>query len=218
MNTLETWRSIIEVLGWALIHFTWQGTLVALSLAGVLRALRGTSTNTRYAAACVALLLMSSLPLFTIAIIGHSTRDKTASGPPPQIAAQPAPRPQPVEIEPTIVPTQPDIALASPRPWSFIRQVNITPLLPWMILLWLLGVAFFSLRLMGGWLYTQRLKSYGTRPLESRAPYIQASVSRRTGRYCAGRAEPTCRRAIDRRVEQWRPQRAQKRRLGDRRD
>jgi len=165
MNTLETWGHI-EVLGWALIHFTWQGTLVALSLAGVLRMLRGSSTNTRYAAACVALLLMSSLPLFTIAIIGHSTLDKTASGPPPQFAARPAPQPQPVEIEPTIVPTQTNIASTSPRPWSFIRPVSITPMLPWIILLWLLGVAFFSLRLVGGWFYTQRLKSYGTRPLE----------------------------------------------------
>src|SRR5262245_56640598 len=165
MNTLETWRSIIEVLGWTLIHFTWQGILVALSLAGVLRMLRGSSTNTRYAAACVALLLMSSLPLFTIAIMGHSARDKTASEP-PQFVAQPAPRPQAVEIEPTIVPTQTDIASASARPWLSIRPVNITPLLPWMILLWLSGVVFFSLRLAGGWFYTQRLKSYGTRPLE----------------------------------------------------
>jgi HEAT repeat protein/beta-lactamase regulating signal transducer with metallopeptidase domain len=165
MNTLETWGHI-EVLGWALIHFTWQGTLVALSLAGVLRILRGASTNARYVAACVALLVMSSLPLFTITIIGHSTLDKTTSGPPPQFAARPAPQPQPVEIEPAIVPTQTDIASASPRPWSFIRPVSITPLLPWMILLWLLGVAFFSLRLVGGWFYTQRLKSYGTRPLE----------------------------------------------------
>jgi len=167
MNTLETWGHI-EVLGWALIHFTWQGTLVALSLAGVLRMLRGASTNARYAAACVALLVMLSLPLFTIAVIGNSTRDKTASGPPPQLAAQPAPQPQPVEIEPTIVPTQTDIASSSPRHWSFIRPVNITPMAPWMILLWLLGVVFFSLRMAGGWLYTQRLKSYGTRPLEER--------------------------------------------------
>jgi HEAT repeat protein/beta-lactamase regulating signal transducer with metallopeptidase domain len=164
MNTLETWGHI-EVLGWALIHFTWQGTLVALSLAGVLRMLRGSSTNTRYAAACVALLLMSSLPLFTIAIIGHSTLDKTASGPPPQLAARPASQPQPVEIEPAIVPTQTNIASTSPRPWSFIRPAPITPMLPWMILLWVLGVVFFSLRLAGGWLYTQRLKSYRTRPL-----------------------------------------------------
>jgi HEAT repeat protein/beta-lactamase regulating signal transducer with metallopeptidase domain len=166
MNTIETWRSIIEVLGWTLIHFTWQGTLVALSLAGVLRMLRGSSTNTRYAAACVALLLMSSLPLFTITIISLSTSGKTASGPPPQFVAQPSSQPQPVEIEPAIVLTQADIASASPRPWLSFRPAPITPLLPWMILLWLSGVVFFSLRLVGGWLYTQRLKSYGTRPLE----------------------------------------------------
>jgi HEAT repeat protein/beta-lactamase regulating signal transducer with metallopeptidase domain len=164
MNTLETWGHI-EVLGWSLIHFTWQGTLVALSLAGVLRMLRGSSTNTRYAAACVALLLMSSLPLFTIAIIGHSTLDKTASGPPPQFAARPASQPQPVEIEPAIVPTQTDMALSTPRPWLSIRPAPITPMLPWLILIWLSGVVFFSLRLAGGWFYTQRLKSYGTRPL-----------------------------------------------------
>jgi HEAT repeat protein/beta-lactamase regulating signal transducer with metallopeptidase domain len=162
MNTLETWRSIIEVLGWTLIHFTWQGTLVALSLAGVLWMLRGSSTNARYAAACVALLLMSSTPLFTMAIISHSTPDKTVS---PQFVAQPAPQPQPVEIEPAIVPAQRDVASASLRPWLFIRPAPITPLLRWMILLWLLGVVLFSLRLAGGWFYTQRLKSYGTRPL-----------------------------------------------------
>src|SRR5215813_64394 len=166
MNTLETWRSIIGVLGWTLIHFTWQGTLVALSMAGVLRMLRGSSTNTRYAAACVALLLMTSLPLFTISIISLSTPGKTASGPPPQFVAQPASEPRPVEIEPTIVPTPTDIASASQRPWLSIRPAPITPLLPWMILLWLLGVVFFSFRLVGGWFYTQRLKSYGTRPLE----------------------------------------------------
>src|SRR5262245_27474614 len=164
----ETWQSLTTALGWALIHFTWQGMLVALSLAGVLRILRGSSTNARYAAACVALLLMSSLPLVTITIISLSTPGKTASGSPPQFVAQPASEPQPVEIEPTIVPTRADIASASPRPWLLNRPVNITPLLPWMILLWMLGVVFFSLRLVGGWLYTQRLKSYGTRPLEER--------------------------------------------------
>ena len=165
MNRLETWCHI-EVLGWTLIHFTWQGTLVALSLAGVLRMLRGSSTNTRYAAACLALLLMSSLPLLTISIIGLSTPSKTASGLPHQFVTRPASEPQPVEIGPTIVPTPTDIASASPRPWLSIRPAPITPLLPWMLLIWLSGVVFFSLRLVGGWLYTQRLKSYGTRPLE----------------------------------------------------
>ena len=166
MNTLDVWRSFIEVLGWALIHFSWQGTLVALSLAGVLRMLRGASTVARYAAACVALLLMSSLPLFTITIIGLSTPDKPASGLPLHFAATQASLPQPGEIEPAVVLTQADVALALPRPWLFIRSVNMTPLLPWMILFWLLGVAFLSLRMVGGWLYTQYLKSHGNRLLK----------------------------------------------------
>ncbi|MBO0859413.1 MAG: HEAT repeat domain-containing protein [Chloracidobacterium sp.] len=166
MITLETWRSIIEVLGWTLIHFTWQGTLVALSLAGVMRILRGASTKTLYAAACVALLLMSSLPLFTITIICLSTPGKAGSAPPPQVVARPASLPQPVEIEQSLVPNQTAMAPASPRPWLFIRPVSVTQLLPWMSLFWLLGVVFFSIRLVGGWLYTRRLRSYGTRPLE----------------------------------------------------
>src|SRR4030095_13620530 len=168
MNTLETWRSIIEVLGWTLIHFTWQGALVALSLAGVLRMLRGSSTNSRYAATCLALLLMSSLPLFTLSIISLSTPSKTADVLPHQFVTQPASEPQPVEIEPTIVPTPTDIASASPRPWLSIRPVSVTPLLPWVILIWLLGVVIFSLRLVGGWLYTQSLEPYGTPPLGER--------------------------------------------------
>jgi hypothetical protein len=51
-------QPMLEALGWGLIHFIWQGVLVALSLACVLRMLRGSSTNARYAAACVTLLLM----------------------------------------------------------------------------------------------------------------------------------------------------------------
>ncbi len=66
MNMLETWRPVIDILGWALIHFTWQGTLVALLLAGVLRLLQGASTNARYAAACAAILFMLALPVATL--------------------------------------------------------------------------------------------------------------------------------------------------------
>ena len=39
-------------LGWTLIHFVWQATLVALLLGGVLRVLRRHSANVRYLAGC----------------------------------------------------------------------------------------------------------------------------------------------------------------------
>ena len=41
-----------DVIGWTLVHFTWQGTLIALIAAGVLRALRQAAPNTRYVTAC----------------------------------------------------------------------------------------------------------------------------------------------------------------------
>src|SRR5262245_42240876 len=116
MNTLESWRPVIEVLGWTLIHFTWQGTLVALSLAAVLRMLRGASTGARYGTACAALLLMLVLPLGTMALISLSAPDKTVSLAPYGFAGQPTSQPLPIEIEPTISLTQ--ISVATPPPPS----------------------------------------------------------------------------------------------------
>jgi hypothetical protein len=166
MSALGNWQPLMEALGWTLIHFTWQGTLVALLLAGILQILRRSSTNSRYLAACAALLLMSALPLITMAHIILDSPNRTATGLSPLLAARQVSLPQPIETESIIVPAQTDIATASPRLWTSIRSVNIEPLLPWVILLWLLGVGFSSLRLVGGWFYTQRLKFVGTPSLE----------------------------------------------------
>ena len=89
----EFWRQLLKVLGWALIHFTWQGTFVAILLAGVLRILRGRSTNARYAAACAALLLMLAAPLATMAIGAWLAPGGTANELSPVFAAQPEARP-----------------------------------------------------------------------------------------------------------------------------
>ncbi|MGH9755422.1 MAG: HEAT repeat domain-containing protein [Blastocatellia bacterium] len=166
MTDTETWQPLVTALGWALIHFIWQGTFVALLLAGVLRMLRGRSTNDRYAAACAALLLMFMAPLATMAIIGSSAPGKTANGLSSMSAAQPESQPLAVEIEPASAPAQTAGVIASPGLWASFWSVSLVSLLPWMILLWLVGVIFFSLRLIGGWLYTRRLRHYGTRPLE----------------------------------------------------
>src|SRR5690349_24763190 len=58
-------------LGWSLVHFLWQGALVALVLAVVLRGLRRQSAEVRYAAACSAMILMATLPVFTFAALVH---------------------------------------------------------------------------------------------------------------------------------------------------
>ncbi len=158
-------QPMLEALGWGLIHFIWQGTLVALLLAGVLRLLQGASTNARYATACAALLLMLIAPLSTIAIIGSAAPRNAANGLSPVSAPQPESQFLAVEIEQVSNPTQ-SANLSAPRYWSSFWSVGLVSSLPWMILLWLVGVVFFALRLIGGWHYARRLRSNGARSLE----------------------------------------------------
>ena len=48
---------------WALVHFLWQGALVALAVAGALKLLPAANARGRYAVACAGLGLMILLPV-----------------------------------------------------------------------------------------------------------------------------------------------------------
>lgn len=60
---------MVRALGWSLLHFLWQGAVVAALLAVALRVLRGHSARVRYALGCGALALMMLLPLVTFAYL-----------------------------------------------------------------------------------------------------------------------------------------------------
>ena len=57
--------SVVMALGWTLVHFLWQGGLVAALLAVVQKAVSRSSSNARYLAACGALACMLMLPVAT---------------------------------------------------------------------------------------------------------------------------------------------------------
>jgi len=71
MNPLPTSAIalIAHALGWTLLHFLWQGALVAFILACLLALLSGRSPQQRYLAACAALVLMTILPFVTFTCI-----------------------------------------------------------------------------------------------------------------------------------------------------
>jgi hypothetical protein len=48
---------VIQAVGWALLHFVWQGTLIGVSAAIALRALRHSAADVRYVVAAIALTL-----------------------------------------------------------------------------------------------------------------------------------------------------------------
>src|SRR5439155_22842384 len=88
MKSIET-MPVVAALGWTLIHFIWQGAIVALFLAIVKAALKNRTANLRYLASCVALLLMFALPLITFVTLssGVAGAQLVTPGPAPGIAS-----------------------------------------------------------------------------------------------------------------------------------
>src|SRR5216683_225445 len=64
-------------LGWSLLHFIWQGTVLAGLCALAWRRLRFHPAQVRYLAGCLCLLLMASAPVFTYASLAkrHAPRE-----------------------------------------------------------------------------------------------------------------------------------------------
>jgi len=57
---------LIQSIGWALIHFVWQGTVIGIATALALRALAGARPTGRYAVACFSLASMLIVPVIAV--------------------------------------------------------------------------------------------------------------------------------------------------------
>ena len=66
---------ILTTVGWTLVHFIWQGALIALALGIVRRGFRHASPEARYGIACAALFAIAIVPLVTaISVSAGATR------------------------------------------------------------------------------------------------------------------------------------------------
>ncbi|MGQ4659572.1 M56 family metallopeptidase [Lysobacter sp. F6437] len=129
---------LVPALGFALLHFLWQGTLVGLLAWLALALLRNARPQARYAVACLALLACVSLPAWSL-LQALSAAD-----------AAPAT----------------SLALAtggvSATPVDSGNALGMLPApsmdaLPWLVALWAAGVATLGLRMACGWLWVRRL-------------------------------------------------------------
>ncbi|MFN2387608.1 MAG: M56 family metallopeptidase [Thermoanaerobaculia bacterium] len=157
MTTLETLlaQPLGQALGWSLLHFLWQGTIIAALLAAALAVARNRSASLRYAMSCGALLLMTAAPIVTFTRHDRSGAKPTFEIPSLHAAFEQVPA----------GPIAPDVAVAElPARFSAWWQERFTTLQPWMVLAWSLGVLLLSLRYLGGWAAAQRLKRRMTRP------------------------------------------------------
>ncbi|MEK6409867.1 MAG: M56 family metallopeptidase [Acidobacteriota bacterium] len=162
MNGIEMLlgKPVFQALGWTLIHFIWEGALVAILYASVSVLLRRSTSNVRYASACFAMLLMLIAPAATMFAIIRAQEPSLAGAPsetigqaqPANVIARSTDDQQAItsKVEPAAAPH------GSPmKQWAADRL----PLaMPWLLALWFFGVLLLSLRFAGGLVTAQRLK------------------------------------------------------------
>jgi beta-lactamase regulating signal transducer with metallopeptidase domain len=136
--------NLITTLGWTLLHFLWQGALIALLLACVLALLRGAASSVRYAVCCGAMVLMMCSAAATFLELRQTPFVSRAAAYPNAPASQ--------------APAIP----AMPGPLTS-KAVDYLPALVWA---WFGGVIALSIRSLGGWAVAERFARRHTRPAE----------------------------------------------------
>ena len=150
MNPLQssTAALIIHATGWMLLHFLWQGALVAIILACVLALLSRRSAQPRYLAACVALVLMTILPFITFARIlatGQSADTLLIF----------------IPVGATVI-GQGIVNPPEPLPYRIVATLDRSML--GLLVVWLARVVLLFVRLSIGLIIAQRMMSAATQP------------------------------------------------------
>jgi bla regulator protein blaR1 len=131
---------LAQALALALVHFVWQGAVVALVLVAVVELFRLRRPQARYLCSLVALLVMVACPLVTL-VVGTAATDK-------EVVAS---------IREGEAPTEPRSAYQGPD----ARAINlITTARPYVLGAWLAGVAFFGCRLLMGLVGVRQLRRH----------------------------------------------------------
>ncbi|MBP1624329.1 MAG: family metallopeptidase [Acidobacteria bacterium] len=125
--------------GWALLHFLWQGTLIALALKGALMLVEQRFSRLRYALALACLFLMAASPVLLLC----KPEGRISDIPPAY---------EPVWFERTAVTDLTSAPIPIDRKPDFCATVfhAVTPLVPWLAAGWLVGTALLLLKTLGG--------------------------------------------------------------------
>ena len=73
-----------QAVGWALLHFVWQGALIGAISAVVLWLLRSTAADVRYVVATIGLSVMFTMPVVTAVQLWRASRRVAAKPPQPR--------------------------------------------------------------------------------------------------------------------------------------
>ncbi len=179
-------RPVFQRVGWALVHFLWQGAVLGSLVAFGLLCLRQRSANLRYLVACAGLLVAAVCPVVTMMCVDPRPAPANVEELPLPIAGS-DPFGEPfslttvggrssvvrsketsVEPQPGLSPSAPvptHSAAATPPPrkdWRLAIDRVLRTNLPWFVVVWFLGVLVLAVRLLAGWLEIRRIARTAT--------------------------------------------------------
>jgi beta-lactamase regulating signal transducer with metallopeptidase domain/protein involved in polysaccharide export with SLBB domain len=135
----------------ALVHFLWQGTVLALVAAVLMRAARG-SAQARYAIGIVTLCAMAAAPVATTAWV-----------------IQAAPNTVVLEQSALVAAATKDLAADDAGAITLspdrTPEGTVFPFTTAVLIVWMIGVLLLSGRLAGGWMIAHRLATHAVKPV-----------------------------------------------------
>ncbi|MGA9423258.1 MAG: M56 family metallopeptidase [Rhodanobacteraceae bacterium] len=123
------WQPWVEALGWALLHFIWQGVVIGAAYALFRRLVPKQSCDLRYLLGLLALTLLAICPLVTLWLL----------------------RPQPALMA---TPTLDVVAGIGSRPrldGVALATSDLSQYLPWLVLAWVVGALAMAVRALRQW-------------------------------------------------------------------
>lgn len=165
-------ENLVSAFGWMIVHSIWQGALIAFLLSIILFLLNTRSAHVRYLVALGALLIFTSAAVRTF--LDHYQPAKNNN----IIESVSADRQEILPEDKSLLPGnyQPKEPGVISRIDSWFREY-LHQYMPLIVFIYLLGVLFLTLKLTGGFLYTQRIKHYRVNEAESKYQTIVSRIS-----------------------------------------
>jgi uncharacterized protein (TIGR03435 family) len=137
-------QPMVGRLGWALVHFLWEGALIACVYLIARTFVRRESGRIRYGLSCVALAAMILAPVATLIVERTPSPAPAAAITTGPLAGWPSPQPGTIPFE--------SLPTSEPGP-------SASDVMTWLVLIWLLGSFVLSVRLIGGCIVAARIRS-----------------------------------------------------------
>lgn len=147
MNIPEL-QSVIQALGWTLVHFLWQGAAMGLLFGLVMRATASASAWLRYRLALALFIGVGMLPIVTFQMVFEASHGPAAALGLAQVTAHAG-----------------SVSAQAGLPWLLALERALEPYLAWAVALWLAGVIVMSGRVCLDWWQVRRLTWVGVEPL-----------------------------------------------------